>query len=312
MNFVENYSLTIGFFGKLPKFADFVKMNAIGSEISVLDQWLQEGLSLARLKFENDWRSYYQNANAINFFYPFTGTDKITVGTLFPSYDKSGRTFPFILFGNFKKEIVNKLTPQIALLEFHELFKYFESIFRANYHNDNLNELKSLLNSFSPISFDQISVENAYREYISDNSIGNIFNLEKEDTNPLENNSLNRLFNKKISYLENAPGIRFSFYNDNNNELMKLCFVTELLLKYYSSNVQTPALFWSGSGGNNILLYIYFQKPTPGNFLDLIYSEGHFNQNLSVRTENIFKESAKINAETRLKDILTAIKNIVN
>jgi type VI secretion system ImpM family protein len=312
MDLVENYSLPIGFFGKLPKIADFIKMNATGNEISVVDQWLQEGLATARVKFKNDWKRFYKNTYTTNFIFPFTGTDKIIIGTLFPSNDRSGRIFPFILFGNFKKEMINKLPLHFALLEFNELFKYFESIFQANYHKDNLNELKSLLNNYSKISFNHISMENTYKEYLANNAIGEIFNLEKEDSIPLENNSFNNLINKKISYLENAPGIRFSFYVGDNDELLKLCFVTELLTKHYLKNEQTPALFWSKSEENNIILLIYFQKPTPGNFLDLMYSEDQIYKNLTRGTENIFKESVDIHVGTSLKEILAAIKNNIN
>ena len=198
MNLVENISIETGFFGKLPKFADFVKLNATGTEISVVDNWLQEGLSLARLRYKNDWKNYYQNSNKINFIFPFTGTDRVIVGNLFPSNDKSGRIFPFIFFTNFKKEIIKKLPLHLALLEFNGLFKYFESIFQANYNNENLNEMKSLLIGSAATYLGQISLENTYREFINDNSIGNIFSLSEEDENNFENNSLNELFNKKI------------------------------------------------------------------------------------------------------------------
>ena len=36
--------ITTGYFGKLPKFADFIKHNASGDEILLIDNWIQEGI----------------------------------------------------------------------------------------------------------------------------------------------------------------------------------------------------------------------------------------------------------------------------
>jgi len=307
LNFVDNYSLTTGFFGKLPKFADFVKLNASGNEIVVLDQWLQEGLATAKLKYKNEWKSFYQNTTAINFIYPFSGTENIVVGTICPSNDKSGRSFPFILFGNINREIIKNLPIHLSILEFEGLFKYFESIFQTHYQNENLTEMKSLISSFSKASIIQDSVVDNYKNYLAENSIRNIFNLDKEDLLQIQSISINNLLAKKISFLENSPGIRFTFSTDENNEMMKLSFITELLLKSFGKSGLVPALFWTKRGEDTVILYIFFQKPTPGNFLDLIHSEEDLNQNSPERIENRFKESTLINEDTSLIDILSSI-----
>ena len=70
-----------------------------------IDNWLQEGLALAKLKYKNEWKDFYNNTSSINFIYPFTGTDNTTIGVISPSNDKSGRSFPFIMFHNIKKNV---------------------------------------------------------------------------------------------------------------------------------------------------------------------------------------------------------------
>jgi len=311
LNIINNNSLTAGFFGKLPKFADFVKLNASGSELAVIDQWLQEGLATAKLKYKNDWRTFYQSTPPINFIYPFTGTDKIIVGTIYPSNDKSGRSFPFILFGNLNRRIVSSLKIHLTILEFEGLFKYFESIFQTHCQNEDLDEMKSLVDNFSNASLIRSSVENAYRDYLAKNSVKSIFNFDSKEMNQFENISVNNLLMNRFSYLENAPGIRFSFNTGEDNDIMKLSFITEFLLKYFGRDDHLPALFWSGRESNTILLYIFFQKPTPGNFLDMLYSKEHFTQNIPVNTEAGFSEPGKIHKDMSLNEILTNFeKNI--
>jgi len=58
---INNTNVSTGFFGKLPGFTDFIKYNAAGKEILSIDNWLQEGLALVKLKYKNDWKNYYNN-----------------------------------------------------------------------------------------------------------------------------------------------------------------------------------------------------------------------------------------------------------
>ena len=98
INSISHNNLSIGFLGKLPQFSDFIKLNASSKEILVLDNWIQEGLALAKLKYKNDWHNYYNNCPKIYFIYPFTDTENILLGVIFPAKDRSGRNYPFIMF----------------------------------------------------------------------------------------------------------------------------------------------------------------------------------------------------------------------
>ncbi|HLG32033.1 MAG TPA: type VI secretion system-associated protein TagF [Ignavibacteriaceae bacterium] len=316
MNAIDDHILTAGFFGKLPKFADFVKFNASGSEISILDYWLQEGLALAKLKFRNEWKNYYENTSEINFIYPFTGTDKIMLGIICPSNDKSGRSFPFILFGNVKKDFTNELPVQSFALKFSGVYESFKSIFQNNFQNDDLSKMKSQLSNFSFASSLQNSNSELYREYLSKNSIEYFFDLQMDNLHEPDKCSLNNLINKNLSYLENSAAVRISFESDEQNEIMNLSFCTELMLKIFSRYSLFPALFWKRRKDNYVVLYLFFQKPTPSNFIDLIYSEQselkNNDDNFSRKPDSIFKETAMVDINISLADLLVSIKDNLN
>lgn len=316
MNSIDNHILTAGFFGKLPKFADFVKFNAGGNEISVLDYWLQEGLALAKLKFKNEWKNYYENTFEINFIYPFTGTDNLMLGVICPSNDRSGRSFPFILFGNIKKELANSFPPNSFALKFNGLYESFKSAFHNNFQKDDLTEMKSKLDNLSFSSAIQNSNSETYNEYLSKNSIEYIFNLQMDNLNEPYKCSLNNLISKNLLYLENSAAVRLSFESDEQNDIMNLSFFTDLLLKIFSKYSLSPAIFWKKRKDNYVMLYLFFQKPTPSNFIDLIYSEQtglqNNNDNFSRNADSIFKESAMVDINASLADLLVSIKDNLN
>ena len=124
----ENKNIVTGYFGKLPGFPDFIKYNSAGKEIIVIDTWLQEGLALAKLKIKNDWKSYYNSLNKMNFIFPFTGTDNITIGNISSSNDKSGRSYPFIMFSLFNKNSITELSNYLIPYAFKEIFSGMNKI----------------------------------------------------------------------------------------------------------------------------------------------------------------------------------------
>jgi type VI secretion system ImpM family protein len=94
---MDQSSLRAGYFGKLPMFGDFIRLNAAGPEITALDQWIQEGLLAAKSRLASAWDGAYQQAPAYRFlFYP-ENAEHLLAGVLQKSQDKSGRKFPFIV-----------------------------------------------------------------------------------------------------------------------------------------------------------------------------------------------------------------------
>lgn len=82
------------YFGKIPARGDFVKSATGIKVISLIDNWVAQGMEL--LLAEPGWKIYYDSAGVIDFL--FIGTQKrhAICGQLMPSRDASSRRFPFI------------------------------------------------------------------------------------------------------------------------------------------------------------------------------------------------------------------------
>lgn len=89
---------SVGCFGKLPIQGDFLRLNAAGSEVAELDQWVQEGLHTAKSKLGNRWEETFAASDPWQFVYTAEKADRFLVGVSIPSRDQSGRRYPLFLF----------------------------------------------------------------------------------------------------------------------------------------------------------------------------------------------------------------------
>lgn len=308
--------VTTGYFGKLPKFADFVKYKAGGDEIFVIDNWIQEGLTLAKLKYKNSWKDYYNNTSPIYFIFPFTDTDKITIGIICPSNDKSGRSFPFLIFGNMKKDLIKDLQVHLLPLNFKGYFESITEMYNKNYFTEDLSEMKFQTNNLSDSTILAKSAENIYNNYLSDTSVERLF--EKTLINSAGNNihTVNDLFMNRIEIIEHSPAVKFNFDTRADYKLLDTCLYIQLLLKIFNRSNFFPAVFWNTIHEELISLSLFFQKPTPLNFMDLIYTDDQSRNDTTLektkeanRTQDlssIFKENLTINYSHSLREFLNS------
>lgn len=91
-------AISAGCFGKLPIFADFLRHNAALAEVRELDQWLQEGLFLARESIGAGWEAEYDAAPAARFVFSPGVSTRFLAGVLVLGRDGAGRRFPFAIF----------------------------------------------------------------------------------------------------------------------------------------------------------------------------------------------------------------------
>ncbi len=82
------------YFGKIPARGDFVKSAAGIKVISLIDNWVAQGMEM--LLAEPGWKTYYDRAGAIDFLFVGTRKKHAICGQLMPSSDASSRRFPFI------------------------------------------------------------------------------------------------------------------------------------------------------------------------------------------------------------------------
>ncbi|HSP88105.1 MAG TPA: type VI secretion system-associated protein TagF, partial [Ignavibacteriaceae bacterium] len=270
---------TFGYFGKLPAFNDFVKFNAGGDELLVFDKWLQEGLVSARMKLKSEWMNYYKASGQFFFFYPFTGTNKILSGILIPSWDKSGREFPFLIFFYLgKDQLINVpyyLIP-VILIDILKEFKFIaadiSTVTDLSVISERLNKITTSLNNLS-------DKNNVYQNYITNTLQSSFWNriLDGYD----ETEKLLFLKNFYISVMrqkDKTETTLIPFTTDNDHYQDDLTFLIHLAFTFQRNHI-LPAIFWTSSENKNQFLYLFFNKLLAQNYIDLINRNSNLNIN---------------------------------
>ncbi|MCX6151862.1 MAG: type VI secretion system-associated protein TagF [Ignavibacteriales bacterium] len=277
MNPQNNFGLTAGYFGKLPKYLDFIKYNAGGEEILSIDKWIQDGITLARGKLKSEWKAYYKQSPGLNFFYPDTNTKNALAGVIFPSNDKSEREFPFILFLNLNTNFLNGIPAHLIPLFFYESFNSF----RLLYKESSLIKTLDLLNNEVQKISSQISMNNPnlkYQEYLTSTTQKIFWERTLNDFNhpvkfAIVNNLIKNLSWMKFnSHLIFPFGIKISFRTSEEYSNYDLGFFIQLILIIVNKPLYIPSFFWTQQD-NNIDLYVFLNKPTSLQYVDLILKD---------------------------------------
>lgn len=88
-------AIPIGYFGKIPTRADFVKASENAALSSMLDAWLAQAIDL--LSLDARWKRNYDALAPIRFAFIGPRRGRAVAGHLVASSDQSGRRFPFLL-----------------------------------------------------------------------------------------------------------------------------------------------------------------------------------------------------------------------
>lgn len=296
----HNHNPIYGYFGKLPVFNDFVKYNAGNNEVLVLDKWLQEGIILARQKLKGDWKSVYKSSMPLKFFYPFTGSDKLISGVIFPGSDKSGRDFPFLMFCIFNNNIIDSVPFYLMPLQFINEFNSFESIFDEINANTTLDNLNEQINEVASYLFDKAITEQ-YQTFINNT-------LQKDFWNRIFVNFIeekkyrlvNNIFNPEIN--NNKLPLRINLISELENSILNICFLLNILA-ISKDNFFLPALFWNKDINNNISLNIFPSHPASINYVDMIYSNDNDDRIFNLEEKAGFAQAPSLNKDILDKEI---------
>jgi len=296
-----------GYFGKLPGFNDFVKYNAGGEELLVLDKWLQDGLLSAKMKLKSDWVNYYKNSDELFFFYPFTGTGRALSGLLFFSTDKSGREFPFIVFFYLDKKQLNNIPFHLIPMILFDILNELKSSFTGISSINNLSILNERINKISCTINNINDKDNLYQDYLSSTSQTDFWNKITDGYHePAMLSFLMNLYLQK----ESTEPVTISFLSTDNHYLNDLSFLIQLTFTFHKMPDSFPGFFWTESENKSHLLHIFINKPLPDNFIDLIRIRDNNNLSLNERQSNTSIRSTfenLVNRDITLKEFLNAI-----
>ncbi|HCY62700.1 MAG TPA: type VI secretion system-associated protein TagF [Oxalobacteraceae bacterium] len=102
------------YFGKIPARGDFVKSAAGIKVISLIDNWVAQGMEM--LLAEPGWKNYYDSAGIIDFLFIGTHKKHGISGQMMPSKDASSRRFPFIAATLFELDDALEFLPLSGLI----------------------------------------------------------------------------------------------------------------------------------------------------------------------------------------------------
>lgn len=302
-----NKHIAAGFFGKLPGFPDFIKHNSAGKEILSIDTWIQEGLALAKLKIKNNWKNYYNNLPKMNFIYPFTGTDNIILGSIVSSGDKSGRSYPFIMFSLINKSLIAGSSQFLIPYDCKEIFFGFEKIISENLTAVDTANLKSSVENLSISIPDSVNISSDNKNFLSTFKLVNVFELE-EDKEIL----ISDLFEKHIKVFDHFISLEYKLYPDKQNEFFLIGFFVDLIKVIFKNHNSIPLVFWYQVKENSGSVLISFTKPTAKDFVDLLLLNTSENGLEFKTAKSLIRENSFIKTNFTLTDFLNSVKTSLN
>lgn len=311
-NSINTKNFTTGFFGKLTGFADFIKYNASGNEIQSVDSWLQEGLALAKLKFKNEWKSYYDKISKINFIYPFTDTGNFTIGVMSPSYDKSGRGYPFLIFRNIEKKTSE---PYYLIPSFYNrLFESFEEVLEENKMIQDTANLKAVMDNLNQFGSKNPNTLNDYKNFVSRSDLNSLFGFDDNEVI-----QLNNYFEKNIKIFQHLICIKFNSAGTQSDSNLIISFYIQLIQTLFKNQNISPAVFWINYDENSGVIYFTFSKPTSKDFIDLLLNSNDTGISVNATDQyfidngkNLIQDDLQINYSLSLTEFLNYIKTHLN
>jgi type VI secretion system ImpM family protein len=274
-------------------------------------------LALAKLKYKNDWKNYYNSSLTFNFIYPFTGTENTAIGVITPSNDKSGRSFPFLLFCNIKKNVSDGLSFYLIPSTFRETFNFLGDVLEENKNTEDTSGLKSLIDNAKLSNVNDVLISNDFKKFISETKLCDILVSRNEDQF-----NLNDLFVDNLKIFEHF--ICFSFAADliQPNNSFIISYYIQLLQKIFKNSDSTTGIFWTQLDDKSWLLFLIFTKPSPKDFIDLLlYNrtspntvlENTYDIKKEFNTGNsLFRNNSIISGNIRLSEFLNSIRNYLN
>ena len=158
---------------------------------------------------------------------------------------------------------------------------------------------------------------NNYKKFISETKLCDI--LITGDDNQV---NLNDLFEDKLKIFEHF--ICFSYETDLNqaSNSFIISYYIQLLQKIFKYSDSTPGIFWTQLDDKSWLLFLIFTKPSPKDFIDLLFynrgslitSEENANDNKrEFHTGNsLFRNNSVISGNISLSELLNSIRNYIN
>ncbi|MGH7601379.1 MAG: type VI secretion system-associated protein TagF, partial [bacterium] len=270
--------LSVGCFGKLPHFGDFVKHNAGNREMQAFDQWLQQGILAGKAQVREGWNSAYNRAPAYHFLFHSEGAERLLVGIFQPSQDKSERKYPFfvsVLLGraHLEKDWLS-LIPVIFTPFFTQTRQFIQDARKGTTMPEIVSHTENLRLAFGGALEHEAD---RHRDYLaattSESFWQQLFGNFNDPRKYLLFKNLNEILQP---FRQGDPshltlGLRFPLGTNEKATGHDAAFWQQVCMRLLRYPGIVPVAFWTvPEVGKNAHLFLFFRPPAAKNFVQLV------------------------------------------
>jgi type VI secretion system ImpM family protein len=282
------YRSTLGYYGKLPVSAEFIRCQASGTEIDELDQWFREGMYYAKSHLGSSWPVEFVKGDPWGFLYLPRENGRFLTGMLKPSCDKAGREFPFLLYLILNREEFREI-PWSAPMHFKDFFEQGYRVLSDADAESDFARLQFRLQALSPVQGpEDSSIEARYRtELLHRRMKEHWAELFGEFDCPGKYQVFEWLFHQgsEGTTWERHLEAKLPLLLLNKEEAYDLPFWIDVASRSWGRSLEAGILLWNRRPSKVLpLLFVSFEQPTPELLLCLIRPD-HWSTRLSGRVE---------------------------
>lgn len=308
----NKYHLSIGYFGKLPAYPDFIKNNAGTDEIIKLDNWIQTGITKAKDILKSDWKDVYRNSPRYNFLYPFPNSSKIMLGIMFPGTDKSDREFPFLAYLIMKNNTLKHTPAHILTLVYLKLFGFFNNEFKHSPEGESISAFRNIIENVQMHDPPDEVIE--YQNYLSATTVNKYFErtFGSFDTHTKYkvlgylDKFFSGKFNSELKRSSNTAipdAIKISLNYEEDFKELDIAFLFDLASSFADNASYLPVSFWT-IFDNKSIIYFYLNNPDADNYIELINPQINNQRTLSIEVTGEYSLLDSNNQSTALNKLL--------
>jgi type VI secretion system protein ImpM len=270
-------TLAPGCFGKLPIFSDFIRYNASGEEIDQMDQWIQKGIQLSRIRLGQAWQKDFENSRPWNFLYFTENSKGFLLGVSVPGRDQSGRQFPFLLFVRIEKTAF-KLPLSYAPMVFSGFLARAGEIAQRGWQGNEMNRyIEKVASIPTALDLEIEKAEDHLINFLKARKTGELWEALFGEAERSKKYLLERNLTEILQPLGGSPvqkltlGLKFPLLSSDDESLNLLPFWVDLIFRKVKGKRGDPLLFWSGGIENRKpCMMTFFNPPTPKQFLFMV------------------------------------------
>jgi type VI secretion system ImpM family protein len=272
---VSRPCIELGFYGKLPRFSDFVHFFATSEEARALFDWFEEGLAALEKRPHAEILEDYAGSPSVQFlFHPpaSQGPQRTLVGAFRASTDRSGRRYPFAVFALLSPEFASRWM-QAAPWVWREFLEAAESMLDRAAATRSMSDLTDLITELpAPKEFAAEAAEADYGRFLRDTRTDRLLFGAVGNARDARHVAARRLYQLCETSRGSRPGdsplaLRARLLPPK--PALSAAFYVELCFRLLDWKAPRATAFWTAHADRPYLLFL-LGRPTGRTFLHLL------------------------------------------